>query len=87
LETINGYTIIASHQIRPDERVILGVRRRPRPDDSADVEYVTAHARLGEVTSWFWGHYFTAYGAESRAFLAAVDDFRDRAEITLKVTR
>jgi hypothetical protein len=81
METINGYTIIASHQIRPNERVILGVRHRPRTDDSADVEYVTAIAKLGPVTSWYWGHYFTAYGPESSLFLAAVADFQDRAEI------
>jgi hypothetical protein len=83
METINGFTIIASHPRGFDaERVILGVVRHVRPDGQPDdVEYVTAIAKLGPVTSWYWGHYFGGYAPESSLFLAAVADFRERAEI------
>src|SRR4051812_33935036 len=53
-ETINGYTVVASHPRGLDaERVILAVLRR-----GGGVEYVTAIAKLGPVQEWYWGHYF-----------------------------
>lgn len=56
LETMNGYTIIAS-QPTTAERIILAVR--PAAHSPSGFEYVTAAAPLREdgPHSWYWGHY------------------------------
>lgn len=88
METINGYTVIASHQ-PPDEgmRVILAVIRFPAgPDRPERVEYVTAWAEVGPVGSWYWGHYFGGHASESTLFLDAVESFMERAHLQMPVS-
>jgi hypothetical protein len=80
METINGYTVIASHPRGIDaERVILAALRR-----GGYVEYVTAIAKLGPVTEWYWGHYFGGSARESTLFLDAVNDFCQRAGLVFE---
>lgn len=81
METINGYTVIASHPRGIDaERVILAVAQL----SDYGLEYVTAITKLGPVTEWYWGHYYGGHGPESTLFLDAVNDFCQRASLVFE---